>query len=74
MMVFLQVKFLQNFSRFVMIGFLTLSINIEKVLIHQVRSQIIENVERRILVSDLLGRTIVLDVVRVSTRLGISLI
>lgn len=60
------IKFLPNFPRLMMIVFLTLSLKREEVLAHQERSELVENVERSIMVIALLGRTISLGLERVS--------
>ena len=51
---------------------LTLSIKMEEVLAHQIRSRLVESVATNIMVIALLGRTISLCVSRVATRLGIA--
>ena len=66
------IKFLPGSLRLIMIGFLTLSLKIEKVLAHQTRSQLVESVARSIMVIALLGRTIALGVARIATRLRIA--
>ena len=68
----LLIKFLTNFPRLMMIGCLTLSLKREEVLAHQVKSQLVENVARSIMVIALLGRTIALGVARIATRLRIA--
>ena len=64
------IKFLQNFPRLVMIEFNTISIKREEVLAHQTISQLVEIVERSIMVIASLGWRIALGVVRVPTSLS----
>ena len=49
------IKFLQNFPRVGMIGYLTLSLKREELLSHQTRRPLVENVARRIMVIASLG-------------------
>ena len=67
------IKFLLSFQRLCRIGFLTLSLKKEKVLVHQPSSQLVESVARSTMVIVLREQIIVLVVVKVVTRLGIFL-
>ena len=66
------IKFLQSSLRLVVIGFLTLRLRREKVLV-QSRSQLVESVAISTMVIVLKGRMIVFVVVKVGPRLGIAL-
>ena len=63
-----QIKSLQNFQELVVIGCLTLNLRMEKVLIHQRRSQVVEGEVKRTLMSAFRGRIIALVVDRVVTK------
>ena len=63
-----QIKSVPNSQYLVVIGFLTLNSKRKKVLIHQIRSQLVESVEKNIMVIALRGRIISLVVERVVTR------
>ena len=63
-----QIKSLQNSQELVVIGCLTLNSRREKVLIHQMRSQLVESVARSTMVIALRGRIIALVVERVVTK------
>ena len=65
-------KFLLSFLSLGMIGCLNLSLNMEGILVHQPKSQLVESVARITKVIDLRGRTIVLVVVKLGTMLGIA--
>ena len=66
------IMFLTSSLRLVVIGCPTIILVREKVLLHQSRSQLVESVARSTMVIFLRERTIVLVMVKVGTRLGIS--
>ena len=63
-----QIMSLQNFQELVLIGCLTLNLRMEKVLIHQRRSQVVEGEVKSTLMSAFRGRIIALVVDRVVTK------
>ena len=66
------IKFLPNFPRLVMIGFLTQSLKKEGVLVHLQGSQLVGSVSRNIMVVAFRERIIVLVVVKVGTKFEIA--
>ena len=66
-----EIKSLPNSQELMVIGFLTLDLRREKVLIHQRRSQLMESVVKRTMLSALRGWIIVVVVARVFTKLQI---
>ena len=66
-------RFLPSSLRVVVIGCQTLSLRREKVLVHQPRSQLVECLGRNTIVIALKGTDNFFVVVKVGTRLGISL-
>ena len=63
------IKFLPSSLSLVVIGFLTICLRREKVLVYQSRSPLVESVARNTMVIALRGWTIVLVVIKVGTRL-----
>ena len=60
-----------KFTKYRVLGCLTLSLKREEVLVHQVRCQLVESVERNIMVIALLGWKIAIGVARAATGLRI---